>query len=212
MGFSSLNLTNGSEKRVQTGSSKDAYARWSESGGAITYESSRDGNPEIYRTDLETGKTTRLTRNTHLDEWPSFSPNGRRIAWASGSEEEKDLWIMQADGSEKKQIGQGMLFGDAFPAWSPSGRQIVLTVREDDVFVLKLIDIETGHVTHLGEGAQLLLALTPRSFTPCKRWVNGHEIENQRNSPVVPRIRNHARLPEHANLDRLYRCRSDQPR
>ncbi len=147
-----VDLSDGSEKRVPTGSSEDAYARWS--GSAITYESGRDGNPEIYRTDLETGKTTRLTDNPGLDEWPSFSPNGRRIAWASGSEEEKDLWIMQADGSGKKQLTKGMLFGDAFPEWSPNGRQIMLTVREDDVFVLKLIDIETGHVTHIGEGAQ----------------------------------------------------------
>jgi hypothetical protein len=149
-----VDVTDGSEKRVETGSSEDAYARWGRSGGAITYESGRDGNPEIYRTDLETGETTRLTNNPGLDEWPSLSRNGGRIAWASGSEEEKDLWIMQADGSGKKQVTKGMLFGDAFPEWSPNGRQIMLTVREDGVFVLKVIDVETGHVTHLGEGAQ----------------------------------------------------------
>ena len=149
-----VDVTDGSEKRVETGSSEDAYARWSRSGDAITYESGRDGNPEIYRTDLETGKTTRLTNNSSLDEWPSLSPNGRRIAWGSGNEEEKDLWIMRADGSGKEQLTQGLLFGDAFPEWSPNGRQIMLTVREGEVFVLKVIDIETGHVTHIGEGAQ----------------------------------------------------------
>ena len=149
-----VDLTDGSEKRVRTGSSQDAYARWSSSGEVITYESSRDGNPEIYRTDIETGKTIRLTNNPRLDEWPSFSPNGRRIAWASGTEEKKDLWIMNADGSEKKQITEGILFGDAFPEWSPNGRQIMLTAREGDVSVVKLADIESGHVTHLAEGAQ----------------------------------------------------------
>ena len=33
MDLALIDLTNGSEKRVQTGSSKDAYVRWSESGG-----------------------------------------------------------------------------------------------------------------------------------------------------------------------------------
>ncbi len=149
-----VNLADGAEKRVETGSSSDAYARWSRSGDAITYESSRDGNPEIYRTELESGKTTRLTKNPSLDEWPSPSPSGRRIAWASGSEEEKDLWIMQADGSDKKQLTQGMLFGDGFPAWSPNDKQIMLTVQENDASVLKLINVETGQATHIAEGSQ----------------------------------------------------------
>ena len=46
-----------------------------------------------------------------------------------------------------------MLFGDAFPEWSPDGTRILLTVSQDDTFVLKLIDLASGETTHLGEGA-----------------------------------------------------------
>ena len=46
-----------------------------------------------------------------------------------------------------------MLFGDAFPEWSPDGSQILLTVNENDRFVLKLLDLESGEVTDLGPGS-----------------------------------------------------------
>jgi Tol biopolymer transport system component len=60
---------------------------------------------------------------------------------------------MRSDGSEKRQITSGMLFGDAFPEWSPDGSSILLTVNEHDTFVLKLIDLASSEITHLGEGA-----------------------------------------------------------
>jgi TolB protein len=152
-GLSILDLATGNEERVDTGSDMDAYGRWARDGDVIAFESGRDGNPEIYVTNLMTGETTRLTDNPGLDEWPSPSPDGSHVAWASGSEEDKNLWVMRADGSEKRQVTEGMLFGDAFPEWAPDGTRILLTVNEDDVFVLKLIDLASGEVTHLGEGA-----------------------------------------------------------
>lgn len=148
-----LDVASSDEKRVETGSTADAYARWARAAPVIAYESGRDGNPEIYVTWLETGQTTRLTDNGHLDEWPSPSPDGSHIAWASGTEEDKNLWIMRSDGSDKRQVTRGLLFGDAFPEWSPEGDRIVLTVNENDEFVLKLVDLESGAVTDLGPGA-----------------------------------------------------------
>ena len=45
------------------------------------------------------------------------------------------------------------MFGDAFPEWSPDGSQILLTVRENDQFMLNLIELVSGDATHIGEGA-----------------------------------------------------------
>ena len=152
-GLHFLDLATGETEPVETGSDADAYGRWARKANLIAYESTRDSNPEIYVTDLDTGATTRLTENTHLDEWPSPSPDGTRVAWASGTEEDKNLWIMNSDGTQKRKITEGQLFGDAFPEWSPDGTQILLTVNRDDIFVLELIDLESGAVTQLGEGA-----------------------------------------------------------
>jgi len=152
-GLHFLDVASGDLKPVDTGSTADAYGRCARHTDLIAYESGRDGNPEIYVTNLDTSHTARLTENTVLDEWPSPSPDGMFIAWASGTEEDKNLWVMRSDGSEKRQVTSGLLFGDAFPEWSPDGSKILLTVNENDVFVLKLIDLASGETTHLGEGA-----------------------------------------------------------
>jgi Tol biopolymer transport system component len=60
---------------------------------------------------------------------------------------------MSSDGSKKQQITEDLLFGDAFPEWSPDGTRILLTVNEDDQFVLKMIEVESGEVSDLGPGA-----------------------------------------------------------
>ena len=152
-GLFARDLASNDRARIETGSDADAYARWSPAGGAITFESGRDGNPEIYRHDLETGATERLTDNSGLDEWPSFSPSGTQIAWASGGEERKHLWVMQTDGSDKRQLTDGLMFGDAYPEWSPDGQQILLTVSTDDGPALYLIDLATRAATPVGPGA-----------------------------------------------------------
>ena len=152
-GLHFLDVASGGTEPVDTGSTADAYGRWARKADLIAYESNRDGNPEIYVTHLESGLTTRLTENTNLDEWPSPSPDGSHVAWASGTEDDKNLWVMRSDGSEKRQITRDMLFGDAFPEWSPDGSRILLTVNENDTFVLKLIDPATGEVQDLFEGA-----------------------------------------------------------
>jgi Tol biopolymer transport system component len=152
-GLVMVGVTSGERQWVDTGSEDDAYARWSRDGGAITYESARHGSPEIYLTDLETGESIRLTENDLLDEWPSLSHDGSRIAWASGTEEDKNLWVMNSDGSDKRQLSEGILFGDAFPEWSPDGARILMTAREGDQFVLKLVDVASGEMTDLGEGS-----------------------------------------------------------
>jgi TolB protein len=146
-------VATGAEERVDTGSTSDAYARWGRDGAAVVYESSRNDNPEIYLTNPDSGETRRLTENSYLDEWPSLSRDGSQVAWASGTEEDKNLWVMNVDGSQKRQITESMMFGDAFPEWSPDGSQILLTVRENGQFMLKLIDLVSGQVTHIGEGA-----------------------------------------------------------
>lgn len=152
-GLHFLDAATGETEPVETGSSADAYGRCARRTDLIAYESNRDGNPEIYVTHLESGETNRLTENVHLDEWPSPSPDGGFIAWASGTEEDKNLWVMRSDGSDKRQITEGVLFGDAFPEWSPDGSRILLTVNESGTFVLKLIDLASGEMTHLAAGA-----------------------------------------------------------
>ncbi len=145
-------LATGTETVVDTGSSADAYARWSAADNALVFESARDGNPEIYRHELDTGLTTRLTDNPALDEWPAPSRNGQWIAWAAGTEADKNLWVMRADGTEKRQLTSGVLFGDAVAAWSPDDRSLLLSARDEEGAALYLVSVDSGEMTRVTAG------------------------------------------------------------
>jgi Tol biopolymer transport system component len=58
---------------------------------------------------------------------PTFSPNGKRLAFEGGSSEfYVDIYVMNADGSGPKRITQEPTF-DSMGSWSPDGTRIVFS-------------------------------------------------------------------------------------
>jgi len=153
-GLWTISLADGSRSTVPTGAPGDAYATWSPAANRLAFESTRDGNPEIYVAGVDGSDVVRLTDNDQLDEWPQWSNDGQFIAFASGVEGEKDLWVMRADGTEKRQLTDKVLFGDAYPSWSPDDKSIVITVQvAPDTTMLALVNVASGDYKELVNGA-----------------------------------------------------------
>ena len=74
------------------------------------------------------------------------------IVYAGSAGDASELFSFDIQGDARRQL-TSLSRDVGFPEWSPDGSQILLTVRENDAFVLKLIDLASGEVTHVGEGA-----------------------------------------------------------
>jgi Tol biopolymer transport system component len=84
--------------------------------------------------DLATGvvKTLFDAGSTIDDAAPAWSPDGRQIAFESDRDGDKELYVMNADGSNVRQITQNTIH-DEGPAWSPDGSRFVFTSGPDDL-------------------------------------------------------------------------------
>jgi len=132
-----------------------AYQHWSPAEALLVFESSRDGNPEIYTINANTGEDLkRLTNNDQLDEWPCFSRDSSKIAWTRGVEGNKNIWVMNKDGSNKRQLTQKIPVGDAFHSFSPDGSRIVFTSgHEGKPTSIYVINLDGSGLKKIAEGA-----------------------------------------------------------
>jgi TolB protein len=101
--------------------------------------STRQGwNQEIYVIDTRTGATTNVTNNLSAEDIdPEWSPDSKRIIFASNRNGVFELFLVNADGSGLQQLTKAPCglpcTGDQDPRWSADGRTISFSAgREGD--------------------------------------------------------------------------------
>ncbi len=83
---------------------------------------------KIWIMDLPSGTPRRLTQSSAREYAPSFSPDGRWIAYVSWSDKEGGhLWKVSADGGAPQQLSRAPAYYHS-PSWSLDGRKIVFVM------------------------------------------------------------------------------------
>ena len=76
-------------------------------------------------------RTLPLTAAPGLEQDPSWSPEGTRIAYASDESGNMDIWIRQISAGQKVNLTEDYTGYDGKPAWSPDGEWIVFVSDRD---------------------------------------------------------------------------------
>ncbi|KTT70598.1 amidohydrolase family protein [Sphingomonas endophytica] len=80
---------------------------------------------DIYTMPIAGGTPTRIAEGLAFEHQPRFSPDGRRIAFTSDRGGGDNIWVMNVDGSDKRQVTKEDFRLLNQPTWSPDGRFIV---------------------------------------------------------------------------------------
>ncbi len=107
--------------------------RFSPDGQSIVYSLTQGGNTDLWKMDLASGQSVRLTNTPAIETAPSYSPDGSQIVFESDRSGTPQLYVMPANGGAATRIsfGQGR-YGT--PVWSPRGDLIAFTKQNKGRF------------------------------------------------------------------------------
>jgi Tol biopolymer transport system component len=96
------------------------------------------GNPDIWLDDLQRGTQLRLTTSADFDVMPVWSPDGREVAYRSGTLNESTIGFAAADGTGLTRTLSCPQLPCEPSDWSPDGTYLVVTVRGRDIWTVPL--------------------------------------------------------------------------
>jgi len=140
---------------------------WSPDSRFLAFHRRVEGsNFDIFLYTIETGEIRNLTNNEAFDVDPSFSPDGKKIVFASSRDGNAEIYSMNSDGSDQRRLtfDPGL---DAHAAYSPDGTQILFgSVRENengDAYVMNVDGSDVTKVTHWDKSNE---TVEPGSWSP----------------------------------------------
>ena len=141
---------------------------WSPDGSQILFVSNRTynvqgngghfelpSNPKLWVMQADGSSPERLTSRIGFDIFPSWSPDGKSVAFMSVRDDNAEIYLKRADLFEENLTNHPAR--DANPAFSPDGTKIAFMSDRDGNMDIFILDMEDGSITNIsnhpaGEG------------------------------------------------------------
>lgn len=135
-------------KKVQQLTSGDGYEHsidWSPNGGEILFLSDHEANSDeffhynLFDLHVADGSVRPLISSEATEYVPVWSPDGKSIAYLGTQRgltdrettmEDAHVWVMNADGSKRREIGAAIDNRQGDPVWAADGSALYFTVQE----------------------------------------------------------------------------------
>jgi TolB protein len=125
------------------------------------------GNSSIWTMNIDGSQSHPLTDSQWSEIDPSWSPDGQQIAFAGSRGGYVELFTMNADGSDIRQVTRGVQGIGGRSSWSPDGRWLAFYAGPRGDRDIYLVDIASGASLRLTYGGNN----TAPSFSPDGAWL-----------------------------------------
>jgi TolB protein len=111
---------------------------WHPSGRTLAFFSFPSQRGDIWLMRRDGKQKRRLTKDGTLNEYPSFSGDGKRLVFQANRFGQFDLYVISLNGRERRLTANPAQ--DKWPAWSPDGTWIAFSsdrTGREDIFVIR---------------------------------------------------------------------------
>lgn len=140
-----IDVGTGQVRQMTTGDHYEHSIDWSPNGEEIVFISNREPNEDqffnydVFTLKASDGTIKRLTATESAEYRPRWSPDGKTIVYQATKRgltdlettmEDTHVWLMDADGGNRREISGMIDNRQGAPAWSPDGSAVYFTALE----------------------------------------------------------------------------------
>jgi dipeptidyl aminopeptidase/acylaminoacyl peptidase len=144
---------------------------WSPDGKEILFASNREPNQDeffnydIFALKVADNSIRRLTATEYNEYEPLWSPDGKHIVYRGTRRgvtdrettmEDTHVWVMNADGSDRREIGSVLDNRQGAPRWAPDGSAVYFTLQERGSNHLVRLPISGGRPEYVVKDAGIV--------------------------------------------------------
>lgn len=175
-----MDVNTGNQQKLTQSDYSTGYPRWSPDGLQIAFHSAvADRAPRVFRRILKvradgTGLASLITDGEYNND-PTFSPDGKQIAFTSLRDGNFDIYTFDTDSLQTLRLTRDPAF-DYQPSWSPNGKHLVFISNRTGAPDIHKINADGGGIVNLtqSEASEGMPAWSPRGdMISFVRSVNG---------------------------------------
>ena len=140
-----VDLGTGQTRQLTNGTHHEHSIEWSPGGKEIVFISNREDNEDqffnydLFAIDPSNSRIRRITATESAEYKPHWSSDGNTIAYLATKRgltdlettmEDTHVWLVDADGKNRRELGSTIDNRQGEPGWSGDGRSLLFTVQE----------------------------------------------------------------------------------